>query len=110
MSRTLRSRTRSKKLQIHHINRVNRALSVNIYNCTETTIERFEQREFLCLFGLIPNKHQIGSKFHMENGTTTKAVNSKEPVETQSLEVSSGNANCFRTRSKRTLVLGKQYW
>lgn len=61
MSRILRSNSRWKKLQVQRIQQVDRALRVNISNCTETKIDSFEQQEFLSLFGLIPIKQRNGT-------------------------------------------------
>ena len=52
MPRTLRSRSRQKKLQVQQIQQVNKTLIVNINNCVEVNIDNFNQMEFLSLFGL----------------------------------------------------------
>lgn len=63
MSRSLRSNSRQKKLQVQEIKQVDKALRSNISNCTETKIDCFEQREFLSLFELTPVQKQ-----HVING------------------------------------------
>lgn len=52
MPRCLRSGSRQKKLQVQHIQQVNKTFRVNINNCIEANVDHFNQMEFLSLFGL----------------------------------------------------------
>lgn len=64
MPRSLRSGSRQKKLQMQHIQQVNKTLRVSISKCIAANIDDFNQVEFLSLFGLT----QIG----MKNGQMAK--------------------------------------
>lgn len=60
MPRTLRSGSRRKKLQVQHIQQVNKSISIN--KCIETNIVNFNQIEFLSLFGLTQIAPQNGQR------------------------------------------------
>lgn len=64
MARSLRSNSRSQKLQLQHIQQVNEILRVKLNDRINTKNDNFEQTEFLSLFGLTPKI----SKSHTKNG------------------------------------------
>lgn len=68
MPRSLRSGTRQKKLQVQHIQQVNKSLRLNINNCIESNVDNFNQMEFLSLFGLTKILQSNGIK----NGQTKR--------------------------------------
>lgn len=87
MSRSLRSCSRQKKLQVEHIQQVNRTFRVNINSYIESNVDNFNQMEFLSLFGLTKIAQSNGN----QNGRTYNR-RFKRSIET---------ANRGLTRSKR---------
>lgn len=107
MSRSLRSNTRWKKLQVQQIKQVDNKLRININKCTATSIDSLEQEEFLSLYGLIPNKQQNGKTKVLQRSVERPIENIvRQPLERQpSTDDDSNNNN--RLQSKRKITLGK---
>lgn len=90
MPRTLRSGSRQRKLQVQHIQQVNKTLRVNLNKCIAANIDNFNQSEFLSLFGLT----QIG----MKNGQKAKRDGLRiKHMEVQHTDVSEGTDNASHT-------------
>lgn len=90
MPRTLRSGSRQRKLQVQHIQQVNKTLRVNLNKCIAANIDNFNQSEFLSLFGLT----QIG----MKNGQKAKRDGLRiKRMEVQHTDVSEGTDNASHT-------------
>lgn len=115
MSRSLRSYSRLQKLQVQQFKQVDNEIRVNINNCTATKIESFEQREFLSLFGLIPNKQQNGKnkirksisvRRPIKNIVNVRRVLRKRPIRTND----DTNNNHCDIRPKRKITIGKEIW
>lgn len=113
MSRSLRSFSRWQKLQAEQIKQVDNEIRVNINNCTATKIDSFEQREFLSLFGLIPNKQQNGKnkirktmsvRRPIQNIVNVRRVLRKRPLR----DNDDSNNNHRVIRSKRKITIGKE--
>lgn len=90
MSRSLRSNSRWQKLQVQQIKQADNSLRLNINNCTKTSVEGFEQQEFLSLFELIPakpqnDKHKVSQSVNMlkrisAQRTVENIVKMKKPI------------------------------
>lgn len=81
MSRSLRSNSRWQKLQVQQIKQADNDLRLNIKKCTKTSVEGFEQQEFLSLFELIPAKPQNGRHKVPLSVTMRKSISAQRAVE-----------------------------
>ncbi|XP_055296682.1 uncharacterized protein LOC129565627 [Sitodiplosis mosellana] len=120
MSRSLRSNSRWQKLQVQQIKQADNELRTNINNCIKTSVDCFDQREFLSLFALIPAKQQNG-KVHrpvsirkslsvqrpvkkiVKVGQPIRKLRPPPPPLPQTNDDS--NNNRFDTRTKRKITL-----
>lgn len=84
--RTLRSNSRRERLQVQHIKeehikQVHKALRLtSMCNESKTKTKLLDQKEFLCLFDLIPSKHRNGLKGQIERCSSKNARHTTEIV------------------------------
>lgn len=99
MPRCLRSGSRRQKLQVQHIQQVNKTLRVNINQCIAANIDNFNQVEFLSLFGLT----QVG----MKNGQKPKRGDrmKRTPAQHTDDDIASTMGNAYHTTQLLTHVL-----
>lgn len=108
MSRSLRSCSRQKRLQVQHIRQMNKKLRVNMNNYIEANIDDFNQMEFLSLFGLTQSNgmkngqskcdiYQIQKQHTVSNN---KAFNGTYPLVNRSDTASDDDNETFKIRGE----------